>query len=119
MRRDLRSLRLALELMKPECGLRERGIKSTVVLFGRARIPAPEHAACAARNAVQKKNLKVAFCYYEEARQFVRLYLQYSATTRYSEFVIITGGRASWKQATAVRRECRGAEHRPQYCTAA
>lgn len=92
MHREVRLLRLALEMMKPECNLRERGIKSTVVLFGGARIPEPGLAARAARNAVQKKNLEAASCYYEEARQFARLCSQYSATTRYREFVIITGG---------------------------
>jgi len=92
MRRELRPVRLALEMMKPESALLEREIKSTVVLFGGARIPAPGQAAWAAKNAVQKKNLEAASCYYDEARQFARLCSQYSATTHYREFVIITGG---------------------------
>jgi len=90
--RELRPLRLALELMKTEGSLRERGIKSTVVLFGGARIPEPGRVAWAARNPVQKKNLEAASCYYDEARQFASLCSQYSATTYYREFVIVTGG---------------------------
>jgi predicted Rossmann-fold nucleotide-binding protein len=36
-RRELRAVRLQLELLKPEMMLAERGIRSTVVLFGGAR----------------------------------------------------------------------------------
>jgi len=40
-RDELRPVRLQLELLKPEMVMAERGIKSTVVLFGGARIPDP------------------------------------------------------------------------------
>jgi len=40
-RRELRPVRLQLELLKPEMILAERGIRSTVILFGGARIPEP------------------------------------------------------------------------------
>src|SRR5689334_18431597 len=40
-REELRPIRLQLELLKVEMMMAERGIKSTVVLFGGARIPAP------------------------------------------------------------------------------
>ncbi len=43
LREELRPVRLQLELLKPQLLLDERGIESTVVLFGGARIPAPEH----------------------------------------------------------------------------
>ncbi|AQS42302.1 MAG: Putative lysine decarboxylase [Candidatus Tokpelaia hoelldobleri] len=92
MSRDLRSLRLGLELMKTETCLRERGIRSTVVLFGGARIPAPGEVAWAAKNKEQKKNLEAAAPYYDEARQFAKLCAEYSAKSNYSEFVITTGG---------------------------
>jgi len=92
MSRDLRSLRLGLELMKTDACLRERGILSTVVLFGGARIPAPGEDAWAAKNKEQKKHLEAATAYYEEARQFARLCAEYSAKSNYSEFVITTGG---------------------------
>ena len=40
-RDELRPVRLQLELLKPEMGLDEAGVDSTVVLFGGARIPQP------------------------------------------------------------------------------
>jgi uncharacterized protein (TIGR00730 family) len=40
-REELRPVRLQLELLKPEMLMAEYGIKSTVVLFGGARIPDP------------------------------------------------------------------------------
>ena len=48
--RELRPVRLQLELLKPEMILAERGIRSTVILFGGARIPEPGVAAWAAKN---------------------------------------------------------------------
>ncbi len=90
--RDLRPVRLQLELMKPEMILAERGIRSTVILFGGARIPEPGGEAWAAKNEVQQKNLEANSRYYEEARQFARLCSEHSATSRYREFVIVTGG---------------------------
>ncbi|WP_208435553.1 LOG family protein [Bartonella phoceensis] len=92
MRPELRSQRIGLEFLKPELTLQEYGIQSTVVLFGGARIPAPEQEAWAAKNETQKKNLHSMSHYYDEAREFARLCSRYSATTEYREFVIVTGG---------------------------
>ncbi|WP_297326805.1 LOG family protein [uncultured Bartonella sp.] len=92
MRRELRAVRIGLELMKPEFGFVEHGIKSTVVLFGGARIPEPGKEARSAKNSQQKKNLEKASHYYTQARKFAKLCAQYSATTGHHEFVIITGG---------------------------
>lgn len=91
-RRELRPVRLQLELLKPEMVLADRGIKSTVVLFGGARIPEPGGEAWAAKNELQKKNLEANAQYYEEAREFARRCSEYSATTYYREFVVVTGG---------------------------
>ncbi|MBE0694146.1 MAG: LOG family protein [Aquamicrobium sp.] len=91
-RRELRPVRLQLELLKPEMALTERGIRSTVILFGGARIPEPGGPAWAAKNETQKKNLEASARYYAEARQFARLCSEFSATTYYREFVIVTGG---------------------------
>lgn len=41
---DLRSVRLQLELIKPERALRDHAIRSTVIVFGSARIMSPEMA---------------------------------------------------------------------------
>src|SRR5690606_21753188 len=70
----------------------ERGIRSTVVLFGGARIPEPEGDAWAAKNDEQEKNLKANSRYYDEARRFARLCSEHSARTYYREFVVVTGG---------------------------
>ncbi|TIN85587.1 MAG: LOG family protein, partial [Mesorhizobium sp.] len=91
-RRELRPVRLQLELLKPEMILAERGIRSTVILFGGARLPEPGGAAWAAKNETQKKNLELNSKYYEEARKFARLCSQQSATSYYREFVVVTGG---------------------------
>ena len=89
---ELRPLRLQLELMKVEMALSDRDIRSTVVLFGGARIPAPGESAWAARNEVQKRNLEAASIYYDEARQFARLCAQWSAEYDHREYVVVTGG---------------------------
>ena len=91
-RRELRAVRLQLELLKPEMILAERGIRSTVILFGGARLPEPGGEAWAAKNETQKKNLLKNSIYYEEARKFARLCSQHSATSYYREFVVVTGG---------------------------
>ncbi|MDZ5698955.1 LOG family protein [Chelativorans sp. M5D2P16] len=91
-RRELRPVRLQLELLKPEMVLAERGIRSTVILFGGARIPEPGGEAWAAKNEVQKKNLEDNSRYYDEARKFARLCSEQSAKSRYREYVVVTGG---------------------------
>ncbi|MDH7806768.1 MULTISPECIES: LOG family protein [unclassified Rhizobium] len=91
-REELRPVRLQLELLKTEMALSERGIKSTVVLFGGARIPEPGGAAWAARNETQKRNLEQASVYYEEARKFARLCTDYGAKSDHLEYVVVTGG---------------------------
>ncbi|MFC5384549.1 LOG family protein [Aquamicrobium segne] len=91
-RRELRPIRLQLELLKPEMTLTERGIRSTVILFGGARLPEPGGDAWAAKNETQKRNLELNSVYYEEARKFARLCSDYSASTYYREFVVVTGG---------------------------
>jgi uncharacterized protein (TIGR00730 family) len=89
---ELRPVRLQLELLKAEMILAERGIRSTVVLFGGARIPAPGQAAWAARNEIQKRNLEAASIYYDEAREFSRLCSEWSAKYDHKEYVVVTGG---------------------------
>lgn len=89
----MRGVRLQLELMKAEMGLREAGILSTVVLFGGARIPEPGKPAWAARNAGQAARLEANSHYYDEARRFAQLASQHSANSSGGkEFVIVTGG---------------------------
>lgn len=89
---ETRGIRFQLEYLKPEFRLREHGIKSTVVLFGGARIPEPGKAAWAARNETQRRNLEAASRYYDEARRFAQLASQMSAATEFTEYVVATGG---------------------------
>ncbi|KEQ03895.1 MULTISPECIES: LOG family protein [Pseudorhizobium] len=91
-REELRPVRLQLELLKAEMVLAERRIKSTVVLFGGARIPAPGQAAWAARNETQRGNLEAASVYYEEARKFAHLCASYGEQFDHQEYVVVTGG---------------------------
>ncbi len=91
-RRELRAVRLQLELLKPEMTLAERGIRSTIILFGGARLPEPGGEAWAAKNETQKRNLLKNSVYYEEARKFARLCSEHSARSYYREYVVVTGG---------------------------
>ena len=89
---DTRGIRFQLEYMKPEWRMRERGINSTVVLFGGARIPEPGKPAWAAKNEVQKANLEAASRYYDEARRFAQLASATSRALDYHDYVVVTGG---------------------------
>jgi uncharacterized protein (TIGR00730 family) len=91
-REELRPVRLQLELLKVEMMLTEYGIRSTVVMFGGARIPAPGQPAWAAKNDGQKANLEAASLFYDEARKFARLCSEWSAGYDYKEYVVVTGG---------------------------
>lgn len=84
-REELRPVRLQLELLKPQLMMDEAGIDSTIVLFGGARIPAPEAAARTATLAGLSR-------YYDEARRFAYLMTQRSLDSSGRENVIMTGG---------------------------
>ena len=86
-REELRPVRLQLELLKPQMILDEHGIRSTVVLFGGARIPAPENKA-KARTPMLADLSK----YYDEARRFARAITERSLESYGRENVICTGG---------------------------
>ena len=89
---DTRGIRFQLEYLKPEFSLRERGINSTVVLFGGARIPEPGKDPWAAKNDVQRKNLAAASRYYDEARRFAQLASATAKSLDNKDFVVVTGG---------------------------
>lgn len=86
-RDELRPVRLQLELLKPEMMLDEHGIKSTIVLFGGARIPEP-----AKRETARTKTLADLSSFYDEAREFSRLMTLKSKESDGTENVIVTGG---------------------------
>jgi len=91
-REELRPVRLQLELLKAGVMMEEHGVKSTVVMFGGARIPEPGGEPWAAKNEVQAENLKKASRYYDEARNFARICSEHSLASDGSEFVVCTGG---------------------------
>ena len=86
-REELRPVRLQLELLKPDLMLDETGIRSTVVLFGGARIPAPDAQAQAKTPA-----LAALSKYYSEARRFAHIITERSLLSDCHENVICTGG---------------------------
>ncbi len=78
-REELRGLRFALEYEKADIILRDWGIRSTIICFGSARIPSPEHAEDlrrAARSRPARAAARLAadwVGYYQEARAFGRI----------------------------------------------
>jgi len=87
LRDELRPVRLQLELLKPQMIMDARGIRSTVVLFGGARIPSPE-----LRDTARTPTLGDLSRYYEEARRFARMMTERSLESYGAENVICTGG---------------------------
>ncbi len=102
LRRETRGIRFQLELLKPDLDQTDQGIENTVVVFGSARFPAPEHAKQELENAQASGDplaLKVAQRrvrngrYYDQARQFAQLVATYSADKPAAERLFIaTGG---------------------------
>ncbi len=102
LRRETRGIRFQLELLKPDLEQSDQGIENTVVVFGSARFPAPEHAKQELENAQASGDplaLKVAQRrvrngrYYDQARLFAQLVATYSADKPTAERLFIaTGG---------------------------
>ncbi len=108
-REELRPLRLGLELLKPELIQKEQGIQSTIVVFGSARLQAPEAAGELLRLAeialserpqdpLRQQRVTVArnqltlSQYYDVAREFGRLVSSACQTDGRCDYVIVTGG---------------------------
>ena len=87
LREELRPVRLQLELLKPQMIMDARGIRSTVVVFGGARIPSPAEKASARTPALADLSR-----YYDEARKFARAMTERSLESYGAENVICTGG---------------------------
>jgi uncharacterized protein (TIGR00730 family) len=85
-RDELRPVRLQLELLKAEMALNERGIASTIVMLGSARIPDPAQAEGAPPGLVRLAP------FYERAREFARACTERALATGNREFVVCTGG---------------------------
>lgn len=108
-RDELRGVRLMLELYKAHWALEEHGIRSTIVVFGSARVLDPERAAArlaaaerdaAARPGDESARSEVARArrslehsrYYEESRELGRLVSATCQRGGFCDFVITTGG---------------------------
>jgi len=108
---SLRPVRLQLELLKPEMLLQEAKIASTVVVFGSARIPAPDgpiHRDTACDPAVPESqrrqkaveaSLRAKDRYYAEARRFAALVSQRCQRREMRDFVVVSGGGAGIMEA--------------------
>ena len=86
-RDELRPVRLQLELLKPQMMLDERGIDSTIVLFGGARIPEP-----AKKDTARTETLGELSKFYDVAREFARQMTAKSMESDGKDFVVCTGG---------------------------
>jgi len=101
---DLRPIRLQLELLKPELNLRREDIRSTIPVFGSARILPPDVAAARLAELESKPGTaseadlaharkQVVYAhYYEEARAFSRLVAERLQNGDGQNYVIVTGG---------------------------
>lgn len=108
-REELRSLRIGLELLKPELIQREEGVRSTIVVFGSARLQEPEAAretlrlaeeavartpddsTCQEKAAIARRQVKLSR-YYDVAREFSRLVSSTCQIEGRCDYVMVTGG---------------------------
>jgi uncharacterized protein (TIGR00730 family) len=101
LREELRPVRMQLELLKPEMIQQEQGIRSTIVIFGSARIQPPEVAAerlAQARAAGDEAAIRRAATavdmsrYYDEARRFAGIVTTRSRAHDTPIYVVTGGG---------------------------
>jgi len=109
LRRDLRPLRLQLELLKAELIQQEHNIRSTIVVFGSARALPPDEAAqqlaeCERRKQAEPDNAEIDMLwrraktqvelaqYYDAAREFGRIVTEHNRAHPQREMAIVTGG---------------------------
>ena len=108
-REELRSIRVGLELLKPELIQREQGINSTIVVFGSARLleetaakqalhmaeieaaQSPQDPTRRQRVAIAQRQLALSK-YYDVAREFGRLVSSICQVDGRCDYVIVTGG---------------------------
>jgi len=101
LREELRPVRMQLELLKPEMVQTEHGIRSTIVIFGSARILPPEaallrlEAARAEGDAAAVKRAEMAVSmsrFYDEARRFAAIVTAKSRELESPVYVVTGGG---------------------------
>ncbi len=87
LRDELRPVRLQLELLKPDLLMNERGIDSTIVMFGGARIRRPDDPS-----APRTPKMQDLSRFYQVAREFAHAMTLRSVQSYGREDVIVTGG---------------------------
>lgn len=109
LRRELRAVRLQLELLKPELVQHDAKIKATVVIFGSARIPEPGIAKNRLeiaqtlllknpKDTALERQVRIAETlvrkskYYDEARKLGRLVSKEGKDEYGNPYVVVTGG---------------------------
>ncbi|MCF6198560.1 MAG: LOG family protein [Hyphomicrobiaceae bacterium] len=106
---DLRAVRLQLEYQKPEWTLQQQNVRSTVIVFGSARLRSqeqldaqrvelqrritanPKDADLAQQQDILQRQQKY-IRYYDEARKFAAIVSQRFMDEKRSDFMIATGG---------------------------
>ena len=108
-RDELRAVRLQLEWFKPELIQQDEGIRSTIVVFGSARLVEPSQARAhldkaereLSKDSLNKYNRQAVTIakaqlelapYYNEAREFGRLVSSICQADGRCEYVVVTGG---------------------------
>ncbi len=117
LREDLRPVRFQLELLKPELLLDEAKIASMLVIYGSARIPAPDHAdalVAAAKTPEEKRvaeRLAAKACYYREAMRLAAIASGVPQDAQGNrQFVVCSGGGPSIMEAANRGAQEAGAE---------
>jgi len=108
LREELRPVRFQLELLKPEMLLDEARVGSTLVMYGSARIPAPEEVEARLKAAEGKSEFEQTVAqrladkakYYAEAYKLARLVSEKAIIEDGKrQFVVTTGGGPSIMEA--------------------
>jgi uncharacterized protein (TIGR00730 family) len=101
LREELRPVRMQLELLKPELMQQEQNIKSTIVMFGSARIASHEEAQNLLTQArlggdveqIKRAEMQLSMShYYEEARRFAAIVTRASSERDHPIYVVTGGG---------------------------
>ena len=109
LRDEMRAMRFALEYAKADLLLRDWGVRSTIIVFGSARVASPEQLAAAERASRTEADREVLArlrrqaAWYEAARAFGRIASERGGALapreRWHDNVIATGGGAGIMEA--------------------